>query len=289
MNLHALRLFYTAARYESITKAEAILNISQPAITAQIKALEKSYGVNLFVRKGRNVVLTPLGVQVYNEAEKLFTLEAKIEATLEQRDVIESLRLDGSRLVMNHLLPKRIFEYKQQSPTTQVEIEAHHRDQVIENIRHYRADIGFIGNFESECVLEGLLSFPFTQDPLILVATPSHPFANKLTSRDDLTKTQFYTTKPGSNLRTQFETHFPNHSASVFNDIYELLEYLSLDNNAIALCSKATVQSRLDAKQLIEIQTDFPKPINHISALIRQRDQTTQTIQKFLSFLKING
>lgn len=75
MNLHALRLFYVAASYESITKASEILSISQPSITSQIKALEETYDVNLFVRKGRTVVLTDLGKEVFIEAQKLFGIE----------------------------------------------------------------------------------------------------------------------------------------------------------------------------------------------------------------------
>lgn len=70
MNLHALRLFYVAASYESITKASEILSISQPSITSQIKALEETYDVNLFVRKGRTVVLTALGKEVFYRSSK---------------------------------------------------------------------------------------------------------------------------------------------------------------------------------------------------------------------------
>ena len=52
MNLHHLRIFYTVAQRRSITAAAADLLLSQPAVSLQLKALEKELGMPLFQRGG---------------------------------------------------------------------------------------------------------------------------------------------------------------------------------------------------------------------------------------------
>lgn len=64
MNLHALRLFYTVAQTGSVTRASQALNISQPAISAQIRKFEKEQDIVLFEIQGRQLVLTELGQQL---------------------------------------------------------------------------------------------------------------------------------------------------------------------------------------------------------------------------------
>ena len=65
MNLHALRLFYSVAETGSVTQAAKQLNISQPAVTSQIKKLEREIDCTLFVPKGRGILLTQSGAPLF--------------------------------------------------------------------------------------------------------------------------------------------------------------------------------------------------------------------------------
>lgn len=71
-NYNHLYYFYTAAKFRSITNASDFLSISQPSLSAQIKALEDSLGVELFTRKGRNVELTHKGEVIFQICEDMF-------------------------------------------------------------------------------------------------------------------------------------------------------------------------------------------------------------------------
>ncbi|MDX3455657.1 LysR family transcriptional regulator [Streptomyces sp. ME02-8801-2C] len=82
MELQRLRAFREVARELSFTRAARNLNYSQPSITAQIKGLEESVGMPLFVRRGnRSIELTPAGARLRPYADRIL-------------DLVETARMD---------------------------------------------------------------------------------------------------------------------------------------------------------------------------------------------------
>lgn len=79
MNLHGLRLFHAIVRYGGVTRAAEELNISQPAVSSQVKKFERELGIQLFASEGRRLVLTDAGMQLTGYAERLFMLEQDVE------------------------------------------------------------------------------------------------------------------------------------------------------------------------------------------------------------------
>ena len=82
LNLHHLRLFRAVARDGTLTGAARGLNISQSAVSTQIKALEASLGQALFERSGRNLILTEAGRIALDHAEEIFRAADDLSATL---------------------------------------------------------------------------------------------------------------------------------------------------------------------------------------------------------------
>lgn len=82
LNYHHLLYFWTVAREGSVTRACEILHLTQPAVSAQIRTLEKSLGQRLYERRGRTLVLTETGRVVYRYAEEIFTLGRELQETL---------------------------------------------------------------------------------------------------------------------------------------------------------------------------------------------------------------
>lgn len=85
LNLHHLRLFRAVARDGTLTGAARALNLSQSALSTQIKALEASLGHDLFERRGRRLALTEAGRIALDHAEEIFRTAEDLTATL--RDV----------------------------------------------------------------------------------------------------------------------------------------------------------------------------------------------------------
>ena len=93
LNYHHLLYFWTVARTGSVTKACQELNLTQPAVSAQIRMLEKSFGEKLFVKRGRNLVLTDVGRLVYRYADEIFLLGREMQETLAGRPTGRPQRL----------------------------------------------------------------------------------------------------------------------------------------------------------------------------------------------------
>lgn len=82
LNLHHLRLFRAVARDGTLTGAARMLNLSQSALSTQVKALEASLGHDLFERRGRGLVLTEAGRIALDHAEAIFRTAEDLTATL---------------------------------------------------------------------------------------------------------------------------------------------------------------------------------------------------------------
>ena len=71
LNYHHLLYFWTVAREGSVTRASEQLQLAQPTVSAQLRALEESLGERLFVRAGRRLELTDTGRIAYQYAEEI--------------------------------------------------------------------------------------------------------------------------------------------------------------------------------------------------------------------------
>jgi LysR family transcriptional activator of nhaA len=93
LNYHHLLYFWTVAREGSIVRASALLHLTQPTISGQLRTLERSVGSKLFARAGRNLVLTDTGRTVFRYADEIFTLGRELEHTLVGHPAARPLRL----------------------------------------------------------------------------------------------------------------------------------------------------------------------------------------------------
>ena len=94
MNYHHLRYFYEVATTGNLTRAAAKLNVSQSALSTQIRLLEERLGHPLFERSGRHLILTEAGGIALDHATRIFSAGEELVAALERRDgAIPPLRL----------------------------------------------------------------------------------------------------------------------------------------------------------------------------------------------------
>jgi len=93
LNYHHLLYFWLAAREGGVSRAAEKLQLAQPTVSAQIRALEESLGEKLFTRAGRNLVLTDVGRVAFRYAEDIFSLGRELLDTVKDRPTGHPLRL----------------------------------------------------------------------------------------------------------------------------------------------------------------------------------------------------
>ncbi len=146
MELYQLKSFATVADTGNLSRAADILHTSQPAVTAQIKALEEEFGVTLFERTGRGVLLTRDGKKIKDRIERILDAEREFGYFLAElkRDIHVTVSLvlntDAGVLKIKELLneaarthPEVEFRFLHSSTT-----------EIVKNIRDGMIDAGFI-------------------------------------------------------------------------------------------------------------------------------------------------
>ncbi|MFO1443976.1 LysR family transcriptional regulator [Bacillus sp. Bva_UNVM-123] len=146
MNLHALRIFSKVASMKSVTKASEALAISQPAVTIQLRNLEKEIGLKLVETKGRGIRLTVEGEYLYGRAVRFFDMEKDIENKLLQlkNGELDELKIASTNVPANFLLPNWLAKFKNEYPSINVNLHIGNSDQVLEKLLHFEADIAFV-------------------------------------------------------------------------------------------------------------------------------------------------
>ncbi|MFI7385285.1 LysR family transcriptional regulator [Streptomyces sp. NPDC049813] len=96
MDLALLRTFVTVHRAGSFTRAAALLGLSQPAVTSQIRTLERQLGRPLFLRRARGVTPTTIGDELaHKAAPHLDALVEIAEVGLDEESAVRTLHLAG--------------------------------------------------------------------------------------------------------------------------------------------------------------------------------------------------
>jgi DNA-binding transcriptional LysR family regulator len=121
--LAALRCFEAAGRYLSFTQAAASLNLTQSAVSQQVRQLEERLGYRLFVRQARGLALTSNGTTLHAATTKTF---AELNHVLQQLDEPESVSLEVSCLpsfALQWLMP-RLADFHRNCPGVSVKLKA---------------------------------------------------------------------------------------------------------------------------------------------------------------------
>ncbi len=111
LNYHHLLYFYTVAKEGSVSRAAKSLRLAQPTLSGQIRKLEEAFNEKLFVRSGRQLVLTEMGKLVFRHAEEIFTIGRELTETLRGRSTGRAPRLVvGVADVVPKLITARLLE-----------------------------------------------------------------------------------------------------------------------------------------------------------------------------------
>ncbi len=177
LNLHELQVFLVAAETENFSETGRHLNLSQPAVSMQIRSLEKQLGVELFYRAGRHIRLTEAGNALIPMARELVNQSIQVEesmASLQHGEVIGLLKIGCSTTVGKYILPRLIGGLRQQYPLVRVQCYVSKREDALQWLLNGEAHIAMSSLQEP---LREVEYRPFLVDRIVLIANPDHRWA----------------------------------------------------------------------------------------------------------------
>jgi DNA-binding transcriptional LysR family regulator len=181
MEIRQVRSFIEVARALSFHQAARRLHLSQPALSAQVKALEQHLGVSLLDRNRRGVRLTPAGTTFLPDAESLL---ATIHA-MEQRVASAAsgqtghLRIGFVASATLEIVPAVALAFQKQYPGVTLELRNQPTVQQVEALRSGLLHAGFV---RMPLIAPGLAVLPVHREPFVLVLPRRHPLARETRS-----------------------------------------------------------------------------------------------------------
>jgi DNA-binding transcriptional LysR family regulator len=266
MTLEQLRIFAAVADKQHVTQAAKELNLTQSATSAAIAALEGRYGIKLFDRVGRGIVLTHTGRTFLAEARAVLARARDAEQVLRDLAGLKAgkLVIAASQTVANYWLPSRLQTFNAAHPGIELAVRIANTERVAEDVREAIADIGFI---EGDIDDAALSARRIDGDALVVVVGPQHPFAKRRTLPADwMTLTPWILRESGSGTRAMFEVALKKRGLRLA-DLTLQMELAS--NEAIrtaiesGVCATAisdlVVEKSVTAKTLVRLDGELAK------------------------------
>ena len=175
MQYAQLRAFHAVALHGGFSRAAEALNLTQPAISDQVRRLEQEFAVSLFDRRPRSVELTAIGRKLLSATRRFF------DAEQEARDILTAARsLSAGSLTLYtdapYLAMRLIAEFRKDHPGIEIKVLTGNAEHCLESVLDYRADVAISAATRQDA---RLTSLPLHREPLAAVMVPDHPLAAK--------------------------------------------------------------------------------------------------------------
>lgn len=178
LNFNQFRIFYYVAKHLNFTRAAADLFISQPAVTAQVKAFEAYCGFKVFKKKGNKNWLTDEGKTLFEYASTIFALEKDIESAVDDMRQLKRgmLRIGTTKTYARYFMPLMLSTFHVKYPKIKIELNEGSSHEMALSLLEFKNEVAVVAKTRE---IEGIRYIPFSQEKMVLVTAPGHPFTEK--------------------------------------------------------------------------------------------------------------
>lgn len=202
--LQQLRILKAIATEKNFTKAAAVLYLSQPSLSKQIKTLEKNLDTLLINRERNKISLTESGKILLQYTDRILALcEESCRAVVDLKNGDRgNLTVGASQTIGTYLMPRILALFAQNYPQIGLNVQVNSTRIVAKKIIHHEIDIAVVGGEISDDLKKNLTIKPFAYDELSLIIAKSHPFAKKKRiHKEDLYCLDFITLNSNSTIK----------------------------------------------------------------------------------------
>ncbi|MGH2525055.1 MAG: LysR family transcriptional regulator, partial [Anaerolineales bacterium] len=179
MKIRHLTYFLAVAEHLNFSRAAEELHVAQPAISQQIRALEKELGVQLFDRAGRRVALTEAGRALLPHARQVLAAVEAAQNEVRERSSLArgTASLGAPPTVSTHLLPAQLTRFKQRYPGLEVTLREAGTETLLRLVEDSKLDLAIVADVLPPVVE----SAPFLEEAYMLAVSAQHPLSRRKT------------------------------------------------------------------------------------------------------------
>ncbi len=265
MSDRRLQVFHAVAGVLSFTKAAELLNMTQPAVTHQIRQLEADFDTRLFDRENNRISLTQAGEQVLEYANQIIALYGEMHESVKSLtgDTSGLVTLGASTTIAEYMLPGLLGDFLDKFPNVQVRLRVANTDSIVGMVGDNSIDLGIVEGVVNN---QYLLVEDCQQDELRVIVPPDHTLAAKATlAPAELLDYPFISREEGSGTRSVIASFLEQHGVSE----EQLIQSFELGSTeaikgavqagmGISIVSAAALAKEEKLQQLVSIPTTPP-------------------------------
>ncbi len=290
MSDRRLQVFHTVAGVLSFTKAAEILNMTQPAVTFQVRQLEEDFNTRLFDRSHNKISLTRAGELVLGYANQIVDLYGEMHESVKAMTGNNAglITLGASTTIAEYMLPGLLGDFRKQFPEIMVHLKVANTDAIVAMVEDNTIELGVV---EGEVNNQLLRVEDCLVDELVVISGTEHRF-NELSAikAQELVDQPFIYREDGSGTRSVITQYLKEQGIeeSQLNKVFELGSTEAIKGAVeagmgVSIVSAATLSKELSLGTLATVQLD--PPIRRQLYFVRQRQKfRTHLMEELFQF-----
>jgi DNA-binding transcriptional LysR family regulator len=293
MDTRQLAAFCAVVERASFSQAAEQLGVTQPAVSLQIRSLEKRLGTQLLDRSGRRVEPTEAGNRLYRSAQRLLAMEEQLLADLgdeAEGALAGRLEIGASTGPGGTVLPVVLAEFQQLHPGVHVALAVSDTQHVVEQVARREVELGVVGASRRH---RGVVFEPFFHDQVVLAVPRGHRFAGQTVTLEQLKGEPLVLMQEGAGVRQVIEEELREAGVRL-RDLDVRLE-LGLQESArsaviggfgVTFISRSAIEADLAAGTVATARVEGLEPSREISLVRSVGRAETRVAQAFVEYAR---
>jgi len=291
LTIRQLRALAAVQAAGSVTSAANQLNLTQPAVTLQLRNLQALAGLPLIQRTGDGMLLTDAGREVQRLSERIEAALLDCEQSLDMIAGRSSGHVSiGAVSTAKYFVPFAIAGFSKRFPKIDVTLQIGNREDMRDALRGYDLDIAIMGQPPADVEVEMVL---LGKHPHIVVAAAGHRLAKRKLAATDLADETFITREVGSGTRMLMEQFFQKSGLKakigMEMDSNETIKQAVIAGLGIAFISQHTVSHELQQRRLVSLKVSGLPVMRQWHAIRRADKILLPPARAMLDFLGQEG
>jgi DNA-binding transcriptional LysR family regulator len=293
MDTRQLAAFCAVVERESFSQAAARLGVTQPAVSQQIRALEKRVGKQLLDRSGRRVVPTEAGLRLYQGAQKLLALEEQLLDVVAAEDggpLRGRLEIGASTGPGANVVTLLLCEFQQRNPELTVALSVHDTQRIVELVARRELEVGVVGAARRQ---RSVAFETFFRDEVVLVCPPDHRFAGRRLTLEQLQGEPLILMQAGAGVRAVIEEELRAAGIRLKDlDVHlelglqESVKSAVVAGYGVTFISRSAIEAELAAGTLAVARVRGLEPAREISLVRSAGRAPSRLAEAFLAFAR---
>jgi DNA-binding transcriptional LysR family regulator len=291
MDTRQLAAFCAVVDRKSFSLAAEELGVTQPAVSLQIRSLEKRLGERLIDRSGRRVEPTEAGVRLYRSAQRILSLERQLLEEVSGDDELRGrLEIGCSTGPGATVLPLLLCEFQAENPGVAISLSVNDTLHVIDLVAERRIELGVVGAAPRH---RAVTFEPFFQDEVVLAVPPGHRLAGKKVKLEELRAEAVILMQEGAGVRQMVEDELRAAGLRLRDldvklelGLQESVKAAVAAGHGVTFISGSSIEPELAAGSLAAATVDGLAPTREIS-LVRSTGRTPSRVaEAFVAFAR---